>query len=325
MTELLRIRDLCISYSAPAGRRVVIENLQLDIQPGECVAFAGESGSGKTTLGRACLGMLATGGRIEGGSISLQGRDISKMSDGELCKIRGRMIGYIPQDPGASLNPVLSVGYQVAEGLQIHGITSGRDARSKAGAALRDAGLDPDLHYTEAVHRLSGGMRQRVAIAATLVMDPLLLIADEPVVSLDITLRKKVMMDLRARCDNHGRSVILISHDLRAIRRFATRICVFYHGAIVEDGPPDRVLESPAHPYTKALLECTGALPVPIPGKVPDPGLRLPGCCFAPRCGLREPECNISKPALAALPGAAGQAPVVVHAAACPVVARRVS
>jgi peptide/nickel transport system ATP-binding protein len=308
---LLDVEDLFVRYPVPRGlvgllrRRPklavhAVDGVTLVVQAGELVALVGESGCGKTTTAQAVLRLVDP----ESGSIRFQGDDITELGMRALRPVRRRM-QIVYQDPYESLDPRLRVRATVEEPLLIHGIGSKTERVSFVRDALERAGLSPPELYLERFpHQLSGGQRQRVAIAAALVLDPQLLVADEPVSMLDVSVRAGVLRlldDLRAS----GLGILMITHDLSTAARFADRIAVMYLGRIVEEGPAGEVVRNPQHPYTKALLSVVPRRdprlrrrPQILRGETPD-AVRIPsGCRFHPRCPIAIDACTVEDPTL---------------------------
>ncbi|MEV5716931.1 ABC transporter ATP-binding protein [Amycolatopsis mediterranei] len=246
---LLRISRLAVSYkTVPAVRDV-----SLDVGAGEVVAVVGESGSGKSTTAHAAIGLLPRGGRVDGGSITFDGRDLRSLSDKQWRGIRGREIALVPQDPAVSLNPVHRIGDQVAEVLKIHGLADRRSAGVQAIELLERAGVPrPELRARQYPHQLSGGLRQRVLIASALAGRPKLIIADEPTSALDVTVQRRILDHLTSLAAESGTAILLITHDLGVAADRASRIVVLSQGEVVEEGTS--VVSAPKHPYTRQLL-----------------------------------------------------------------------
>ena len=327
MTSLLEVEDLVVRYLVPRGivgtlarrpkRRVhAVEGVSFSLERGEMLALVGESGCGKTTTAHAILRLVDA----EAGSIRLDGEQISRLSHGALRPLRRRM-QIIYQDPYESLDPRFRVWRTVEEPLLIHGLGGSKeDRRLRVVTALERVGLTPpDLFLDRYPHELSGGQRQRVAIAAGLVLEPELLVADEPVSMLDVSVRAGVLV-LLDRLRDGGLGVLMITHDLSTAAHFADRIAVMYLGRIVEEGPSREVVTNPQHPYTKALMS---VVPKPDPrersraqilrGETPNPIDVPPGCRFHPRCPVAQDICSMEDPALRA----AKQARSPEHVAAC--------
>ncbi|WP_433622527.1 dipeptide ABC transporter ATP-binding protein [Nocardia sp. CA-120079] len=258
---LLRIDGLHVRYASDSGDVAALSGVSLAVARGEVVALVGESGSGKSTLAQSVIGLLGPNAEITGGTVTFDGETVDTGSERALRRIRGARIGFVPQDPGLSLNPVRRVGDQVAEALLVHGLADRRDATARAIELLADAGLDlPELRAAQYPHELSGGQRQRVLIAAALIAGPELVIADEPTSALDATVARRVLDKLAAQTAARGTAVLLITHDLAIAAERADRIVVLSGGEIVETGPTTTVLAEPRHPYTKRLLAASPSL-----------------------------------------------------------------
>jgi peptide/nickel transport system ATP-binding protein len=302
LNSILQIERLTISHAAPASRFIAVRDLSIEIARGETVALVGESGCGKTTLALAIPGLLGTGARRESGRILFEAHDTAFFNPAEWRRVRGRGIGMVFQDPRSALNPVLSVGAHLLETLRAHKQTKGVDAKRHAEQTLEEVGMaEPAAVMKRFPSELSGGMCQRIGIALAILNDPGLLIADEPTSALDPTVGCRILDLLHELKTRRGMALLMISHDLALVSRYADRVLMMYHGRIIESGLQSEVLESPMHPYTRALLqsrpgERTWLLPV-IPGAPPSPGQELPGCAFAPRCGAARPFCTQSTPA----------------------------
>ncbi|MEH1013105.1 ABC transporter ATP-binding protein [Micromonospora sp. CPCC 206060] len=259
--DLLTIEDLTVEYLV-GGRRVrAVERADLSVRTGEIVALVGESGSGKSTIAHAVLGALPSAGRIVTGRIGFDGLDLARLPERRFNRVRGRSLGFIPQDPMSSLNPLHRVGEQVTESIRIHRSASRAEAARRAVDLLDRVGLpEPAARVRQFPHELSGGMRQRALIAAALAGAPRLLIADEPTTALDVTVQKVILDDLSALARSGGIAVLVITHDLAVAADRADRIVVLRHGRIVESGTPDAVRGGPRHPYTRMLLASAPSL-----------------------------------------------------------------
>ena len=307
---VLAVRDLQTSIIREGIRTPVVRGVSFEIARGETLALVGESGCGKSMTALSVLQLLPEPPcSITGGSVRLEGRELVGLPERALCRLRGRRMAMIFQDPMSTLNPVLSIGRQVAEAVAVHTACGAGAARQRAVELLALVGLpDPALRLQEYPHRLSGGMRQRVMIAMALASDPSLLVADEPTTALDVTIQSQILAllaDLRTRL---GLAVLFITHNLGLVAEHADRVAVMYAGRIIEEGAVQDVLAAPAHPYTIGLF---GARPGPrqphaprrrlveIPGAVPPPHALPPGCAFAPRCPRTEAACRTAMPALA--------------------------
>jgi peptide/nickel transport system ATP-binding protein len=252
---VLEIRNLAVGYRANEGFQRVVHEVSLLVRPGEVVALVGESGSGKTTMAQAVIGLLAENGRLEGGAVRLNGTEISGWSQKQLDSIRGRKISLIPQDPTSSLNPVKTIGAQVAEVLQIHRQGSRAEIDARVIELLARVGLSqPELRARQYPHELSGGMRQRILIAIAIALRPALIIADEPTSALDVTVQKRILDLIDELRGEYGTAVLLVTHDLGVAADRANHIVVLKGGRIQEQGPTAEVLASPHSEYTRKLL-----------------------------------------------------------------------
>ncbi len=253
---LLSIRDLSVAFRTQEGLREVLHGVSFDVMPGETVAIVGESGSGKSTTATAIVNLLPGTGQVTAGSITLEGRELTTLNRREIEAVRGRDIGFVPQDPMSNLNPVWSIGFQVKEAIRANGIAQGRDAaKARTVEVLQQAGLaDADKRLHQFPHQFSGGMRQRALIGMGLAADPKLLIADEPTSALDVTVQRVILDHMASLTRDKGTSVLLITHDLGLAAERADKIIVMNGGNIVESGPSREILENPQHPYTKRLV-----------------------------------------------------------------------
>ncbi len=288
--ELDRVR---VSYALRAGEINVTPDLSLRLGHGEALGLVGESGSGKSTIAFAIVRHLGPLGRIVGGRILFEGRDIAAMGEAELRAIRGRRIAMVYQDPMSSLNPVMTIGRQLMEVPMLHEAIGAEEARSRAIAMLAEVNFaDPGAIMARYPHQLSGGQQQRIVIAMALIGKPALLIMDEPTTGLDVTIEAAVLDLVRDLRKRHDTALLFISHNLGTVAQVCDRLAVLYGGEIVEEGPIRQVFGNPRHPYTRALLDCLPRLgrnkhemPLhPIPGHAPSPMTRPVGCGFAPRC-----------------------------------------
>jgi peptide/nickel transport system ATP-binding protein len=303
-TPLLSISDLAISVDLPDGGKMpILQDIALDLAPGETLGIVGESGSGKSLLSLAIMGLLPPVARATG-SILFDGQDLLAADENAMCAIRGNRIGMIFQEPMTALNPAMTVGDQIAEGLVLHRGLSWRDARSEA-VSLLDQVHIPDAARRARTypHEMSGGQRQRVGIAIALALKPALMIADEPTTALDVTVQAEVLDILDDLAREYQMALILVSHDLGVIARMCQRTIVMYAGRRMEEGDTRALLTAPENPYTSGLV---AAMPkrragerrlATIPGTVPG-FARLPaGCVFSDRCGEREEACHAGEPA----------------------------
>ncbi|WP_432541420.1 dipeptide ABC transporter ATP-binding protein [Kineococcus sp. SYSU DK002] len=273
MTTLLSVRDLRVDYTTARGAVRAVDGVSLDVEPGRVTALVGESGSGKSSVAQAVIGLLAGNGRVSGGRVDLRGEDLLALSERELRAVRGRRIGLVPQDPGNSLNPVATIGASVAAGLRIHGARDRRATRARVLDLLERVGIDdPARRARQHPHELSGGMRQRVLIAAALALEPELLIADEPTSALDVTVQATVLDlldDLRAAT---GTGVLLITHDLAVAAERSDAVVVLRRGTVQEAGATADVLARPRAEYTRALLADAPSLTRVVDRDPVDPG-----------------------------------------------------
>jgi peptide/nickel transport system ATP-binding protein len=293
----VEVRDLRVELSGP--RTDVVDEISLDIQPGEVLGLVGESGSGKTTVGMALLGHVRRGGAVGGGAVVIDGRDLARLGDSELRKLRGGTVAYIPQDPGTSLNPALRLRTQLSEVLEAHAGQWGEQERiGRLREALEEVALpSDDAFLARYPHQLSGGQQQRVAIAMAFACRPNVIVCDEPTTGLDVTTQARVLQTVRELCRSHRVAALYVSHDLAVVAELADRVAVMYAGRIVEVGTRDELFFAPRHPYTRRLLRAVPDLEgkravVGIPGHAPMPTNRPSGCFFHPRCALATDECR---------------------------------
>ncbi|MBS0340820.1 MAG: ABC transporter ATP-binding protein [Proteobacteria bacterium] len=304
---VLELRELRTHFFTRDGVLPVVDGVSFSLKPGQVLGLVGESGSGKSVTGFSIMGLLDSPGRIVGGEVLFEGRDLAQLPERELRALRGQRIAMIFQDPMATLNPVLRVDAQMIEAVKAHRDMSTADARRLAADTLALMGIpSPNERLLAYPHQLSGGMRQRVAIAIALLHRPSLIIADEPTTALDVTIQAQILSEMQKLVQDSGTALIWISHDLSVVAGLADMVAVMYAGRIVEIGPVDEVLDAPQHPYTQGLI---GSLPSAnrrgarlkqIPGLAPHL-LRLPtGCSFAPRCPRAGTDCAAGMPDLAA-------------------------
>ncbi|WP_438855020.1 dipeptide ABC transporter ATP-binding protein [Agromyces sp. M3QZ16-3] len=259
---LLDIKDLEVEFTTQEGKVTAVDGVNITLYRGQSLAIVGESGSGKSTTAHAIINLLPGSGRIAGGQILLDGQDISKASKKEMESIRGRKIGFVPQDPMSNLNPVWSIGFQVEEAIKANGIATGRkEVRARAIEVLKQAGLqDADRRLKQFPHQFSGGMRQRVLIGMGLSADPQLLIADEPTSALDVTVQRVILDHLESLTRELGTTLLFITHDLGLAAERAEQLVVMYKGKVVESGPSLEILQNPQHPYTQRLVAAAPSL-----------------------------------------------------------------
>jgi peptide/nickel transport system ATP-binding protein len=297
-TPVLELDNARISYYTRAGEINVVPSISFKLQQGEAIGLVGESGCGKSTVAFSIMKYLGGAGRLTGGRILFEGRDMAQMSDSDLRKIRGRRLAMVYQDPMSSLNPVIPIGKQLMEVPIIHQGASEVDAKKRALQMLAEVRLpDPQSIFERYPHQISGGQQQRVVIAMALMAEPSLLVMDEPTTGLDVTVEAAVLDLVRDLRRKHNSAIVFISHNLGTVVRVCDRIGVMYAGELVEEGPITSVFRKPTHPYTRGLLECIPVLGtdkhssplVPIPGQVP-PALHRPaGCIFMSRCKFADP------------------------------------
>jgi peptide/nickel transport system ATP-binding protein len=299
-SPLVNIDNLKVYFGSRETPVRAVDGVSLELAAGEFVAFVGESGCGKSMLASAVTGLLPPSARQEG-RIDVKGRDVSRMNGRELRTLRGGTVAYIFQEPGRSLNPVLTAGEQIAEAVRLH--RRNLDVKQEVLRQMKRVGLpDPEKRYGAYPHQLSGGMQQRVMIAMALACQPELLIADEPTTALDVTIQAQIIELLYELNQQLGMAVWLITHNLGLARGVAERACVMYAGRIVEQGETDVLLSEPAHPYTRLLLASVPALEgkdkrlTTIPGRIPSPADWPVGCRFHPRCDIAQAVCNEEDP-----------------------------
>ncbi len=299
---LLDVRELSVDIY---GRRI-LQDVNLRMEAGRTLALVGESGCGKSMTALALIGLLPEGGRFSGGSVLLKGEDLVRLDEPGWRRIRGRRIGMIFQDPSAALDPLMTVGGQIAEALALRGVTGRRALREAAREMLAHVGIpDPDQRLDQYPYELSGGMAQRAMIAVALAARPQLLIADEPTTALDVTIQGQILTLMEDLQEETSTGILLITHDMGVVAESADRLAVMYAGSVVEAGKTDEVLAAPAHPYTQALLRSIPTLEAVrgsrlevIEGVVPEPGALPPGCRFAPRCPHAVDACSSQVPRL---------------------------
>ncbi|MGI4778607.1 MAG: ABC transporter ATP-binding protein [Janthinobacterium lividum] len=299
----LEVRDLQTRFHTRAGVLPVVNGVSFTLGRGKVLGLVGESGSGKSVTGFSIMGLVDAPGRVESGEVLFKGRDLTKLSPKERRALRGNRIAMIFQDPMATLNPVLRVDTQMTEAVHAHRRATKVEARAQASAALSLMGIaSPEDRLRAYPHQLSGGMRQRVAIAIALLHEPDLLIADEPTTALDVTIQAQILSEMQKLVRETGTAMIWISHDLSVVAGLADDIAVMYAGRIVEHGTVDEVLDHPQHPYTQGLI---GSLPSAnrrgarlrqIPGMAPNLLAMPPGCAFAPRCARATEVCRTTMP-----------------------------
>jgi peptide/nickel transport system ATP-binding protein len=305
MTFLLQVTNLSTHFPLPTGTVRAVDGVDLELVDGETLALVGESGCGKSVTAYSLMRLVAPPGRIVSGSVLFEGRDLLLLPEEEMRAVRGNRISMIFQEPMSALNPVLTVGFQVAETLHRHRRLSRREAHAETVALLTQVGIpSPEERYASYPHELSGGMKQRVLIAMALACRPRLLIADEPTTALDVTIQAQILELIDRLKEESRMGLILITHDLGIVAERAHRTAVMYGGRIVETAATDELIAHPAHPYTVGLL---GSLPEnsrpgeplqTIPGHVPNLLGQLTGCGFCERCPVALPACRHELPPL---------------------------
>ncbi|HSG74952.1 MAG TPA: ABC transporter ATP-binding protein [Burkholderiales bacterium] len=318
MAKLLEVKNLQTQFLTSAGVVRAVDGVSYDINEGETVALVGESGCGKSVSALSIMRLVAEpAGRIVGGEILFKGRDLLKLTEEEMRDVRGRDITMIFQEPMTSLNPVLSIGRQLTEGLEIHLGMNQKAAQARAVELLGLVGIpDPQRRLTQYPHQFSGGMRQRMMVAMALACNPKLILADEPTTALDVTIQAQILELLQDLSRRLGVAMLIITHNLGVVARYADRVNVMYAGRVIEQGSAAEIYADPRHPYTLGLLRSVPRLDEPmrakldpIEGQPPDLTRLPPGCAFAPRCAFRVDRCTETPP-LTAL-GAPG------HLSAC--------
>ena len=307
MGALLEVRNLATHFAAGAGLVRAVDGVSWDVREGETVALVGESGCGKSVSALSIMRLVAApAGRIVAGQVLFKGRDLLTLSEEEMRRVRGREIAMIFQEPMTSLNPVLTIGRQLTEGLEIHLDTKPPEARHRAVELLALVGIsDPERRLRQYPHQFSGGMRQRMMIAMALACNPSLVLADEPTTALDVTIQAQILELMRDLSRRLGVAMLIITHNLGVVARYADRVNVMYAGRIIERGTARELYARPRHPYTLGLLRSVPRLDeprrerlAPIDGQPPDLTRLPPGCAFAPRCAFRVERCAVERPAL---------------------------
>ena len=296
--SLLDVRNLQVAFRTRQGLLTITHDVSFAVMPGERLGLVGESGCGKSVTGLSLMRLLpADVARVQG-QVLLRGTDLLQLTERQMRAVRGRDVAMIFQEPMSALDPVFTVGDQIAEAYRIHFPSQANEARERALAVLDQVGIPlPQQRYHEYPHQLSGGMRQRVMIAMALICEPKLLIADEPTTALDVTVQGQILRLLRELSDRTGTAVLFITHDLGVVAETCTRMVTMYAGEVVEDAAVDDALVTPRHPYTSGLLRSLPRfsqrrMPLSfIPGRVPSPQAMPEGCRFRPRCGHATEAC----------------------------------
>ncbi|GIO13328.1 peptide ABC transporter ATP-binding protein [Cohnella xylanilytica] len=315
MDPILRVNDLHVSFRARGGEVQAVRGVDFEVRKGEAIAIVGESGSGKSVTAQSVMRLLPTPPSfVKQGSIEFMGRNLLELSEQEMESVRGKDIGMIFQDPMTSLNPTMTIGHQITEGLIKHQGMDRKAARERALELLRLVGIpNPDTRFGQYPHNFSGGMRQRAMIAIALSCNPALLIADEPTTALDVTIQAQILRLMKDLQEKFGTSIILITHDLGVVADMCDRVIVMYGGQVVETGTKWDIFRNPQHPYTRGLLRSMPRLDqpkgeplVPIHGTPPDLLAPPKGCAFCARCDEAMQVCAELDPELKPV-GEAGQ------------------
>ena len=305
MKDLLVIKELVVEFRTPEGVVQAVNGISYSVAPGEIVAIVGESGSGKSVGARAILGLIPSPpGKIVSGSIAFDDIDLLGLDDKSIRDVRGKEIAMVFQEPMTSLNPVISIGRQLTEAMKLHLNMSQKEANARGVELLEKVGIsDPEGRLSQYPHQLSGGMRQRVMIAMALSCYPKLILADEPTTALDVTVQAQVLSLMKDLCREMGVALVIITHNLGIVARYAHRVNVMYAGKIVETGIAAALYANPSHPYTLGLLnsvprldQVRGTQIEPIPGSPPDLADLGPGCAFEPRCRFATARCRAETP-----------------------------
>ncbi|MCP1572668.1 methionine ABC transporter ATP-binding protein [Herbaspirillum rubrisubalbicans] len=304
---LLEVRNLVTQFHTGAGVAKALDDVSFTLEKGKVLGIVGESGSGKSVTAFSLMNLIDAPGRISGGEIIFKGENLREASAKRWSQLRGDRIAMVFQDPMMSLNPVMRIGAQLGETIAIHRKASRREIDTRVCDALRRVGIPaPEERMRVYPHEMSGGMRQRVAIANAIINHPDLIIADEPTTALDVTIQAQILYEMKQLARESGTALIWITHDISVVKDLADDLCVMYAGRIIERGPVQQVIQQPLHPYTRGLIdslpqaEHQGKRLYSIPGATP-PLLRLPpGCAFAPRCSRAERACQTIPPVVAA-------------------------
>ncbi|MEQ7871212.1 ABC transporter ATP-binding protein [Chromohalobacter salexigens] len=291
---LLEVSNLDVRFALRQGEVRALRDVSFTLDRGERLGIVGESGAGKSVAAFTLLNLIAKPGYIAGGSIRFEGIDLARMSSRELRRVRGNRISMIFQDPMMTLNPVLSIGEQMVESLKAHRRISTQEARAISLHKLKQVYIpSPETRLDQYPHELSGGMRQRIIIAIALLLDPDIIVADEPTTALDVTIQAEIMTLLRELCEKHNVGLVLITHDLGVVSQMTQRTLVMYAGRVIEQGPTREIINDAQHPYTQGLLNALPQMTTPgsrlnqIPGSMPSLSNTPSGCAFHPRCQYR--------------------------------------
>ncbi|MDX2484610.1 MAG: ABC transporter ATP-binding protein [Pseudodonghicola sp.] len=301
--SLLSVRDLTVKFAMRDQTVTALNQISFDVRKGERLGIVGESGAGKSITGFALMNLLSQPGYIDSGHVMFGGEDIVRFSDAQMRRIRGNRMAMIFQDPMVTLNPVLTIGQQMVETLRAHRKLSRAEAEQISILKLREVYIpSPEERLEQYPHELSGGMRQRIVIAIALLLDPELIIADEPTTALDVTIQADIMDLLLELCQSNKVGLILITHDLGVVSQMTERTLVMYAGRIIEAGPTREIINDPQHPYTQGLINALPQQTLPghrlkqIPGNMPSPAALPAGCPFHPRCDYAVDICRRVRP-----------------------------
>jgi peptide/nickel transport system ATP-binding protein len=299
---LLRVKDLTTRFHTPRGRVHAVNGVSFDVGRGELVGIVGETGCGKSATVRSVLGLIRPPGEVEAGSVWFDGVDLLAVGSEELRRIRGARIGFVAQHPWSSLNPILSIEEQIRNVITAHRKASRAECRELAVLALRAVEIPgPERVLAGYSHELSGGIAQRVVIAIAMILDPDLVIADEPTTALDVTVQRQILDLITHLLSHKNRSMLLVTHDLGVVAQYCRTVVVMYAGKVVESGPVAEIFVDPAHPYTAALLSSVpqvGRPLVPLGGRIPDLTAYPMGCPYAERCPHAFDQCATTPPEL---------------------------
>ena len=300
---LLSVKGLDAVFQIGKRNYPVLDKLTFQVQKKETVCMVGESGCGKSVTALALMDLLPNNGKVTGGSICLAGEEIAGLSRQERRALRGKQMGMVFQEPMTALNPILTIGRQLTEGLKLHRGMDNKTAFDYAAQCLDKVGIaDPQERMKQYPFQMSGGMRQRVMIAMVLAVEPKLFIADEPTTALDVTIQKQVLVLLNRLKKDMEAGILFITHNLGVVAEIADRVVVLYSGSKVEEGPVNEIFRNPRHPYTRGLLSCVPNVDNrdmvlhPIPGMMPNITEMIPGCRFHPRCTVAEERCKTEAP-----------------------------
>ena len=296
---LLELRNLRTRFRTDRGDLDAVRDVSFTLRAGETLGLVGESGSGKSVTGFSIMGLIDPPGQVVSGEILFRGQDLTRLDEEAMRRLRGNRIAMVFQDPMMTLNPVLRISTQMIETIRAHEAIDDATARVRARDLLGTMGIpSPEARLDAFPHQLSGGMRQRVAIAIALINKPDLIIADEPTTALDVSIQAQILAEVQQLTRESGTALLWITHDLSVIAGIADEIAVMYAGRIVEQGSVDAVLDHPSHPYTAGLIgslpgaSAPGSMLVQIPGTTPDMVDPPPGCAFGPRCSRRDADCE---------------------------------